>query len=152
MLQNGTFSVDCILSSLNCVRLFVMLWTVASQAPLSMGFSRQECWSGLLFPSLGDLPDPGIKPMSRVPPALAGGFFTTWPPGNPMTILRRKLSVEFFLISTLSPTCCYSFNLYIFKSVVDVTVWNLSTGQSYEESRAGFMTPVLRMRKLTVRE
>ena len=48
--------------SLGCVRLFVTLWTVAHQAPLSMGFSRQECWSGLPFPSPGDLRYPGIKP------------------------------------------------------------------------------------------
>ena len=55
-------------------------WTVAHQAPLSMGFSRQEYWSGLPFPSPGDLPNSGVKPMS---PALAGGFFTTVPPGKP---------------------------------------------------------------------
>ena len=47
-------------------------WTVAHQAPLSMGFSRQEYWSGLPFPSLGDLPDPGIEPASFMSPALAG--------------------------------------------------------------------------------
>ena len=47
--------------SLSCVQLFATLWTVAHQAPPSMGFSRQEYWSGLLFPSPGDLPDPGIK-------------------------------------------------------------------------------------------
>ena len=52
-------------------------WTVAGQAPLSMGFSRQECWSGLPCPSPGDLPDPGIKPESLMSPILAGGFFTT---------------------------------------------------------------------------
>ena len=52
-------------------------WTVAHQAPLSMGFSRQEYWSGLPFPSPGDLPDPGIEPTSFTPPTLAGGFFTT---------------------------------------------------------------------------
>ena len=67
---------------------FVTPWTVAFQAPLSMGFPRQESWSGLPFPSLGDLSDPGIKPTS---PALAGGFFfffflTTEPPGKPMSI------------------------------------------------------------------
>ena len=50
------------------------------QVPLSMGFPRQEYWSGLPFPSPGDLPDPGIKPKS---PALAGRFFTTEPPGKP---------------------------------------------------------------------
>ena len=54
-------------------------WTVAYQAPLSMGFSRQGYWSRLLFSSPGDLSDPGIESRS---PALAGGFFTTEPPGN----------------------------------------------------------------------
>ena len=57
--------------------------SVACQAPLSVEFSRQEYWSGLPFPPLEDLPDPGIKPTSPVPPALAGGFFTTEPPGKP---------------------------------------------------------------------
>ena len=60
------------------------LWTVAGQAPLSVGFSRQEYWSGLPFPSPGDLPDPGIEPESLVSPALAGGFFTSAPPGKPI--------------------------------------------------------------------
>ena len=59
---------------LNGVQLFVTSWTVASQAPLSMGFPKQEYWSGLPFLSLGDLPGPGIELAS---PALAGGFFTT---------------------------------------------------------------------------
>ena len=62
------------------------LWTVARQAPLSMGFSRQEYWSGLPFPSPGDPPDPGIKPMAPVAPELAGGFFTTEPLGKPLSI------------------------------------------------------------------
>ena len=53
------------------------LWTVACQAPLSMGFSRQEYWSGLPCPPPGDLPNPGIEPVSLTPPALAAGFFTT---------------------------------------------------------------------------
>ena len=57
--------------------LFVTPWTVARQAPLSWQFSRQEYWSGLPFPTPGDLPDPGIEPMSPVSSALAGGFFTT---------------------------------------------------------------------------
>ena len=52
-------------------------WTVAHQAPLSMEFSRQEYWNRLPFPLPGDLPAPGIKPMSLVFPALASGFFTT---------------------------------------------------------------------------
>ena len=53
------------------------LWTVAHQVPLFMRFSRQEYWSGLLCPLPGDLPDPGIKPVSIMSPALVGGFFTT---------------------------------------------------------------------------
>ena len=57
-------------------------WTVAHQAPLSMGFSRQEYWSGLPCLSPRDLPDPGVEPMSFLSTALAGGFFTTEPPGK----------------------------------------------------------------------
>ena len=60
---------------------FVTPWTVACQSPLSKGFPWQEYWSGLPFPSPGDLPDPGIKPMST---ALAGKFFTIEPPGKKM--------------------------------------------------------------------
>ena len=67
----------CVCQVTSAVSLFVSLWTVAHQAPQSMGFSRQEYWSGLPFPPPGDLPDPGIKPVSLVSPALAGGFFTT---------------------------------------------------------------------------
>ena len=66
--------------SLICICLFATTWTVARQAPLSMGFSSQEYWRGLPFPPPGDLPDPGIKPASPVSPALAGRFFTTQPP------------------------------------------------------------------------
>ena len=58
-------------------------WTIARQAPLSMGFPRQEYWNGLPFPSLGNLPNPGIEATSRVSPELAGGFFTTSPPVKP---------------------------------------------------------------------
>ena len=54
-----------------------MLWTVASQSSLSMGFSRHEYWSGLPFPPPGDLPDPGIEPVGLMSPELAGRFFTT---------------------------------------------------------------------------
>ena len=55
----------------------VILWLVACQVPLPMGFSRQEYWSGLPCPPPGGLPDPGIKPASLMSPALEGGFFTT---------------------------------------------------------------------------
>ena len=68
--------VACVL---NCVSLFVTPWTVARQTPLSMGFLRQEYWSGLTFPSPGYLPKPGIEPPS---PAWTGRFFTTSAPGK----------------------------------------------------------------------
>ena len=66
--------------SLSRVRLFATPWTVAHQAPLSMGFSKQEYWSGLPFPSPGDLPNPGIEPTS---PTLQGDALTSEPPGKP---------------------------------------------------------------------
>ena len=65
--------------SLSHVRLFVTPWAVAYQAPLSMGFSRQEYWSGLPFPSPGDLPNPGIEPGF---PTLEADALTSEPPGN----------------------------------------------------------------------
>ena len=67
----------CMLSCFSRVRLCATLWTVALQAPLSMGFSRQEYWSELPWPPSGDLPDPRIKSTSLTSPALAGRFFTT---------------------------------------------------------------------------
>ena len=64
---------------LSRVGLSEALWTVAHQPPLSMGFSRQEHWSGLPFPPPGDLANPGIEPASPASPALAGGFFPAEP-------------------------------------------------------------------------
>ena len=61
----------CMLSRFSHVQFSATLWTIACQAPLFMGFSRQEYWSGMLCPSPGDLPDPGIKPASLTSPALA---------------------------------------------------------------------------------
>ena len=66
--------------------LFMTPWTVAPQAPLSVGFSRQEYWRRLPFPSPEDLPNPGIEPLSLASPALAGRFFTATPPGKPHLI------------------------------------------------------------------
>ena len=75
------------------VRLFATPGTVVCQAPLSMEFSRQEYWSRLPFPTPEDLPDPGMEPTSLVPPALAGGFFTTVPPGKPSASETSKIRV-----------------------------------------------------------
>ena len=66
-----------VLSRFSGVQPFMRLWTAACQAPLSMGFSRQEYWSRLPCPPPEDLPEPGMKPTSRMSPALAGRFFTT---------------------------------------------------------------------------
>ena len=88
----------CVLS---CVWLFLTPWTVARQAPLSMGFNRQEYWIELPFLPPEDFPNPGIKPMS---PAFASGFFTTVPPGkptlcqfHPTIIITNKISTPTFL-------------------------------------------------------
>ena len=73
------------------------------QAPLSVVFSRQVYWSGVPFPSLGDLPNPGIEPMSLTSPALAGGFFTTAPPG-------REAHV--------SSVCIYSLQMWVLWPII----------------------------------
>ena len=73
-MKNTNISTKSVCAQLCRVQLFGAPWTIACQAPLPMGFSKQEYWSGLPFPSPGDFLNPGIKPAS---PALAGGFFTT---------------------------------------------------------------------------
>ena len=86
--------------SLSHVQLFATPWTIACQAPLSMGLSWQEYWSGLPFPPLGDLPDPWVKPVSPPSPTLVHGFFLTEPSGksHPNTI-SAALSIS--LVSIL---------------------------------------------------
>ena len=71
-----------VLSHFSRVQLSATLWTVACQAPLSLGFAKSEYWSGLPYPSSGDLPNPGIESTSPVYPVLAGGFFTSEPMGK----------------------------------------------------------------------
>ena len=90
-------------------------WTVAHQAPLSMGFSRQEYWNGLAFPSPGNLPDPGIKLTS---PALADGFFTTELLGKPLINLIWAHSNQLYGYNMHQPyghIICYP-TLYTFQS------------------------------------
>ena len=72
-------TIVAVVHSPSRVQFFVTLWTIAHQPPLSMGFSRQEYWTGLPCSPLGGLPDPGIEPASLMSLALAEGFFsTTW--------------------------------------------------------------------------
>ena len=89
--------------SLSRVWFFVTPWTVAYQAPPSMGFSRQEYWSGLPFPSPGDLPDPGIEPGS---PALQADALTSEPPGKPCH--ASKVSLKVIPQRWLVPLLCTS--------------------------------------------
>ena len=70
----------CCLVAQSCLDTFATSGTAAQQDPLSIEFPRQEYWSGLPFPSPGDLLNSGIEPMSLVSPSMAGGFFNTWKP------------------------------------------------------------------------
>ena len=81
------------LSHFSCVPLFATLWTIACQAPPSMGFSRQY-WNGLPCPPPGDLPDPGMEPMSLVYPALAGRLFTSGATWEAPRVLQDRLNQE----------------------------------------------------------
>ena len=83
----------CMLSHFSCAWLPMTLWTVAHQASLSMGFSRQEYWSGMPCPPPGDLPNPGIEPMSLMSPELAGRFFTTSTTWETAHLGNRKTSL-----------------------------------------------------------
>ena len=74
----------CVISCFSRFQLFATLWTAPCQAPLSMGFSRQEYWSGLQVPTPGNLLDPGIEPVSLTSAALASGSLPLAPPGKPI--------------------------------------------------------------------
>ena len=81
---------------LSCVQLSATLWTVAHQAPVSMGLFRQECWSGLPFPPPGDLPHPGIKLTSL---ALTGSFFT-------LDLPKKSYSIDVIVLGKISNITC----------------------------------------------
>ena len=92
-----------VLSHFSRVRLYAILWTVDHQAPLSVGFSRKEHWSGLPCPPPGDLPDPEIEPASLMSPALAGGFFTTKSREKPQVLPCYCKWPDFILFVANSP-------------------------------------------------
>ena len=105
--------------SLSHVRLFATPWTVAHQAPPSMGFSRKEYWSGLPFPSPGDLPDPGIEPRS---PTLQADSLTSEPPGKPGVYLLYTLLVipgNSQELNHDSQVYCLAFSFCIFMNKFD---------------------------------
>ena len=90
------------LGGFSCVQLFATPWTVAHQAPLSMGFSGQAYWNGLPCPPPGDLPNPGIKPISLMSPALAGRFFTTGATWEARTPLQLYLKLDYICEDPIS--------------------------------------------------
>ena len=100
--------MDCAMpSNFSLVQLFANLWTVTHQASLSMGFLRQEYWSVVPCPPPEDLPDPGIKSVSLMSPALAGRFFNTMPPGKPTldnnSVYKSIPDSQFVALPTLPP-------------------------------------------------
>ena len=98
---------------LSCVGSFATPWTVANQAPLSMGFFRQEYWSGLPCPPSGDLPYPGMETTSPVSLALAGGFFTTKAPRKPYHNTYLLTSEAARLHNLFTPLSVFGLFLFI---------------------------------------
>ena len=96
----------CVLSHFSRVQLFVILWTLTHQAPLSMGFPRQEYWHGFPFPTPEDFPDPEIEPASLMSSALAGRFLTistTWEAQKTMDIYSSTMSFIIFVNIVVYP-------------------------------------------------
>ena len=127
------------MKSLSRVRLFATPWTVAYQAPPSMGFSRQEFWSGLPFPSPGDLPDPGIEPGS---PAFQADTLTSEPPGKPLKESGKWLQLKVTscissqqenqpIFETLRPGIYFSLALKVLDGIFFQYMVVLSTLQSW---------------------
>ena len=108
------FTHFCILSRFSHLWLFATSWTVAHQAPPSMGFSRQEYWNGLPCPPPGNLPDPGLKSMSFKHSALAGGFFTS---------SATQEAPYSCLTSLIFPLVTEDFTIRPFRVVIHDLVW-----------------------------
>ena len=105
---------------LRLVQLFATPWTIAYSAPPSLEFSRWEYWTGLPLPTLGDLPNPGIKLTSLVSPVLTSRFFTTMPPGKSLWKFKFLLVISLFLFYLCFPLLepMFSFN--------DLFFWNVT--------------------------
>ena len=93
-----TLMYACMLSCFSCVHLFVTLWTIACQAPLSIGFSRKEYWGGLPFPPAEDLPNPGIEPASPVTPALTGSSLLLAQLGSPKKLIPNLVFLFYDIV------------------------------------------------------
>ena len=119
VLEGPHFWLFFLLSHSVVSNAFVTPWTVARQAPLSMGFPQQESWSGLSFLSPGDPPHPGMEPRSPASPALAGRFFTTEPPGSDYSDLSFNSQIAYHWV------LCFS--LYV-KSIISLIFLALPWG------------------------
>ena len=135
--------------SLRCVQLFVAPWPTACQTPLNMRFSRQECWSGLPYPTLRDLPDPGIEPTFPASPALAGLFFTAASPGKSKTkklwnVLLENwiflLSINIFLVGKIlsNPSYFRPWHKLLFQEKLSC----FSQNPSYDNSSSHFILKI----------
>ena len=107
------------LSCFSCVQLCVTPWTVARQAPLSTGFSRQEHWSGVPCPPPRGLPNPGIEPTSSVSPALAGGFFATWAAWGALLLSKPYLQLICIVVQQKPTQHCKVIILYIVYFIIE---------------------------------
>ena len=118
--------------SLSVVSDSVTPWTAAHQVLLSVGFTRQEYWNGLLFPPPGDLPNPGMEPQPLVSPALAGWFFTTAPAERPSELHVKFLAPHFPSSCATLPSSLSAFRICSTCSrpstQVDVVVKNAKRG------------------------
>ena len=123
------------LKSLSCVRLFATLWTVAYQVPLSMGFSRQEYWSGLPYPSPEDLPNPGIEPGS---PSLQADALPPGPPGKSKVQCLSGHSFSAFLdgssFKSVTKSSTWDWSQLCFFSLIHSPFEKLSHTSLYEDS------------------
>ena len=111
-------------------------WTVARQTPLPIGVSRQEYWSGLPFPTPGDLPNPGIEPASLVSPALAGRFFTTATTGKPQSIIREN-AIQVKLGWLLPAAACFLASPLLCLLLLTFQNWPLTRVNRLEQQGGG---------------
>ena len=124
------YIIVCVYQSLSPVCPFAIQWTAVSQAPLCMGFPRQMNWSGLPFPSPGDLPDPGIKPMPLTSPAVQEGSLSLSHLGSP-----NSQPITHHSLCPGQPWVCSLLCLWVCLWFVDssfVNLWTeIGTGQSH---------------------
>ena len=104
----------CVLSCFSRIQLFVTPWTIARQTPLSMGFSRQEYWSGLPFPPTGDLPHPGMEPAAPLPLALQVNSLLLSHQGIPLTCLH--------VCTFFPPFVCMTYSLTLPKNSIGIYI------------------------------